>query len=242
MTAVLLAPIPFLGMTEPAEAFTTHIVRVSGSLRVVDTGGDFSLPAETRTRTFHRSFRLTHHTIPARHFVVRECAGDTLAELTIDLYIHDEDVLARMRMGLHQSACEQTGVEERVSAGPAVIARDETQRFTLPLVQKPSFDNALAWFSVRHDVAPPLAPSGLNVTREPPDRRTGLRHMLVEWQDDSADEKGFEIRNTDTNQTRRVNPDRTSYEWAVLGREQQCFQVRALGDPDPSDWTPPECA
>ncbi|MFE6828501.1 hypothetical protein [Streptomyces sp. NPDC057690] len=242
MTVVLLTPIPFMGMTESAEAFTTHRVGVSGSLRVEDTGGLFSLPAETRTRSFNRVFRITHQSSPAKHFVIRECAGDTLAELTIDLYVQDEDVLARMRMGLHQSACEQSGVEERVSVGPAVIAKDETRRIILPLLQKSSLDKAVARISVTHVVAPPLAPSDVNVTREPADRTTGLRSILVEWQDSSADEKGYEIRNTNTNRTRIVNPNRTSYRWAVLDREQQCFQVRALGDPVPSDWTPPECA
>ncbi|MEU5809958.1 fibronectin type III domain-containing protein [Streptomyces sp. NPDC047718] len=239
-TAVLIAPVPLLGMMEPAEAFTTHVVVVGGSLRVDYDPGFSNRQSQAYTRAFHKVFRIRHHADP-EPYVVSACAGDqTLAELTIAPEMNDEEVDVTMRMQLFRSgSCDRTNRIAGVSVGPAAISKDETHRFTIPVGGRNSFDRAVARFSVTHVVTPPLAPSDVTATRQSADRMTGLRHILVEWQDSSADETGYEIRNTGNQNRRRVGPNHTSYQWADLNPgEPQCFQVRALGTQASSAWAP----
>jgi hypothetical protein len=235
-----------MGMAEEAEAATTHIVTVRGRLSVHDSSGVFA-GGETKHRYINRTFNLAHAGTRAS-WLIPVCAdGETLGELRIRLRLNgnDETVTTNVSLALYEWVkCDHTDLEDRITAPPRRIVNGGEGGYNLTVNSgEPGNDWAYARFSVTHDFAAPVEPTGVTVTRQPPDRITGLRHIRIEWQDASADEKGYEIQNiADQNSTRRVGPNRTFYDWAALGRGLACFRVRALGDPTPSDWSALVCA
>ncbi|MFF4105657.1 hypothetical protein [Streptomyces sp. NPDC001903] len=166
-----------------------------------------------------------------------------MGELLIEMQLNDETVTVTSTLALYEwVTCDHTDLESKVATTPQQIANGGKQEFSLTAKNhETSNDYAYANFFVTHDFAEPSEPTHVTVTRTSPDRLTGLRHILIEWGDTSADEMGYQIQNIGTGRTRRVGPNRTFYEWAELGRGIQCFRVRALGNPNPSDWSSLVC-
>ncbi|MFF8730463.1 hypothetical protein ACF073_28875 [Streptomyces sp. NPDC015171] len=243
-TGALLTPIIFMGTAEEAEAATTHIVAVRGRLSVHDSPGLFA-GGETRHRYLNRTFNLSHARTRAS-WLISVCAdGETLGELRVTLRLNGEAVTTNVSLALYEWVeCDHTDLEDKISAPSRTVVNGGRGDYNLTVnSREPGNDWAYALFSVTHDFAAPVEPDNVTVTRQPPDRMTGLRHIRIEWGDASADETGYEIQNiANAGSTRRVNPNRTFYDWAVLGSGLACFRVRALGDPTPSDWSALVCA
>ncbi|WP_405967114.1 hypothetical protein OG613_14925 [Streptomyces sp. NBC_00015] len=247
VTGALLPPIIFMGMAEEAEAATTHVVTVRGRLSVHDSPGVFA-GGETKHRYFNRTFKLGHANTRASWGIPVCADGETLGELRIRLRLNslDETVTTNVSLALYEWVeCDHADLEDKFSAPSREVVNGGRGDYNLTVKSRePGNDWAYALFSVTHDFAAPVEPTDVTVTRQPPDRtERGLRHIRIEWQDSSADEKGYEIQNiANPGSTRRVGPNRTFYDWAALGRGLACFRVRALGDPTPSDWSALVCA
>ncbi len=159
--AVLLAPIPFAGMTNPAAASSQHTVVVSGHLTVTDAGGfprykkhivNFNIPPRTFTLTHSRPFgRLTH----------RVCAGgETRGELRVQVLLQPSqsvDALAEVRL-YEESTCENLDLEgkdwESTSVPPG-----QTRQISLAKVnhEHGSWDTVEADITVHQKpILPPL--------------------------------------------------------------------------------------
>ncbi|MER6304133.1 hypothetical protein ABT247_31930 [Kitasatospora sp. NPDC001539] len=107
--AVLLAPVPFVGMTVPAEAAVDHIIVLDGWVQAEDGP---SLPDPTyhdQKTPFHHQIVLTHEMTKSHaSFVVSTCADDEVkATLSVGLnLLNDESVVVSPRLLLfHGSDC-----------------------------------------------------------------------------------------------------------------------------------------
>ncbi|GAB7111028.1 hypothetical protein JCM4814A_93460 [Streptomyces phaeofaciens JCM 4814] len=243
VAAALLTPTAFIGLVEPAEAATLHRVTVKGFLRVHDEAGLFA-SGETKTRNLDRTFELTHAR-PGTSWLISVCADhETRGDLSIRLRLRGEQVTSTVKLSLYEwEECDRTDLEDVATPAPRRIDNGGEVRYLLTAEnQETSDDSAHANFSVTHDFGAPTEPTTVTATRQV-DRLSGLRQVHITWGDTSADEKGYEIQNIATpDQTRRVGPNREFYDWPLPPRELQCFRVRALGDPTPSDWSALVCA
>jgi hypothetical protein len=235
--AVLLAPIPFVGMTEPAAAASTHTVVLSGTLFAYDGGSVFG-SGDDKTKDFDKRVNLTHDEPRARLKFV-ECAGDeTRAELSVELRLtQTESVSVQPTLYLYEeSACNNTDRDGSQQATARRLAGGQSRHWFLKVFndEASSFDFVWADLTVTHNVVPPKEPSELVASHVQGDMHT----IHLAWEDNATDETGYEIRNTTTNQTHRVAPNTTKLKWNSPIRFKQCFQIRALGDPNPSNWTP----
>ncbi|MFE1555257.1 hypothetical protein ACFW6V_09720 [Streptomyces sp. NPDC058734] len=61
---------------------------------------------------------------------------------------------------------------------------------------------------------------------------------MVEWSDQAADEKWYEISDSTLGQIKKVTANSTSLTWTGLPVDKQCFQVRAVNFVGASEWTP----
>ncbi|MEU9292052.1 fibronectin type III domain-containing protein [Streptomyces sp. NPDC048275] len=250
--AVLLTPILFVGMTEPATARNTHAVVIAGSLHVDDYGGDDAV------RFFREVVNLTHDK-PKAWPVIEQCAGgETRGTLSIELRLNNSETLyARPGLYLHEeSTCNNNDLDGIQLPRSRTIAMGKEVSWHLieqngePL----SYDKVTASFTVTHtigaDVGRPNEPSGV-IAEVLPTR--GLcavfgancrKTVTVTWQDNASNETGYEIRNTEIRETQpqttvRLAPNTTKFSWSDLDpKVKHCFQVRAVGDRGPSDWTP----
>ncbi|MEU3724971.1 hypothetical protein [Streptomyces sp. NPDC031705] len=232
-----------MGTTESAEAATIHRVTVKGFLRVHDDSAVLAA-GETKIRNFSKTFELKH-SAPATSWLIPVCAdGETLGELRIRLRLEDELVTSTVKLSLYEwEECDHTDLEDVATPNIRQLGNGGEVRYVLTAKNRePSDDNAHANFSVTHTFGAPTEPTNVTVTRQV-DRLSGLRKVHITWGDTSADETGYEIQNIATpEQTRRVGPNREFYDWALPPRELQCFRVRALADPTPSDWSALVCA
>ncbi|MFD3699641.1 hypothetical protein ACFWUZ_26525 [Streptomyces sp. NPDC058646] len=109
--AVLLAPIAFVA--QPAQAFNTHTVILTGTLEVYDHGGLFGGSA-TSTDAFDRRVTLTHNR-PRASVLVVECAGgETRAELRVTLMLLGSEVVSsgpRLRL-YEESRCDNNDLDD----------------------------------------------------------------------------------------------------------------------------------
>jgi hypothetical protein len=236
--AVLLAPIPFMGMTEPAAANSIHTVVVKGTVRAYDGGPVFG-GSHNVTKTISRTVDLRHGG-QDRHLRFTACAGgETRADLIVDLRLNSaEQIVADSTLYLFEgSSCNSDDQDGSQSVrNPKPISIDQSRHRFLKVFNNEfqSFDFVTADFTVTHNVQPPKEPSGLVATHVQGDMHT----IHLAWEDNATDETGYEVRNTTTGATARIAPNRTTIAWPSPLRFKQCFQVRALGNPKPSNWSP----
>ncbi|MFF4105685.1 hypothetical protein [Streptomyces sp. NPDC001903] len=156
---VLLTPIPFAGMTNPAAAFSPHTVVVSGLLRVEDSGSTFSIPPNKRhlvnLNIPPTKFTLTH-TRPTHRAVHKACAAEeTQGQLTISLVLQPServDALAELKL-FEESHCENYDLDgtdwASVSVPPGQTGRIENL-FVTNSQEYDSWDNASASVTIDH--------------------------------------------------------------------------------------------
>ncbi|MFJ8504896.1 hypothetical protein [Streptomyces avermitilis] len=236
--AVLLVPIPFLGMTEPAAAANTHAVTAEGWLTAVDSGH----PADGVQKEIDGTALLTHDN-PTANFRVQVCAGgETRGVLSVMLRLRDsEKVDTSATLYLYEdSQCNNNDLDGTVRAPNKAISLGGGRSLRM-YVKNSEFlspDFVKANFRITHRVGPdigrPNAPSNVVASRVP-----GNSHKIaIQWADNATNETGYEIRNTTINQTGSLAPNTTETTWYQPIVFKECFQVRALGAAGPSDWTP----
>jgi hypothetical protein len=145
--AVLVTPIPFAGMTNPAVASSSHTVVVSGWMRVTDSGAFFSIPPnQTRIVNFTiptRTLTLTH-TSPSRRITHRVCAaGETTGKLTIQLVLQPSqrvDALAELKL-YEESVCENLDLDDTDWASTSVNPGQTKQIDTLWVTNAQEFQS-----------------------------------------------------------------------------------------------------
>ncbi|MFD7096448.1 hypothetical protein [Streptomyces xanthophaeus] len=162
--AVLLAPIPFAGMENPAAASPVHTVVVNGTLVVRDGGSSFDYPKRKITeRVFHiptRTFTLRHGH-PGGALVHRVCAADeTRGELRVKVLLQPSgrvDALAELKL-FEESVCENLDLEGK-DYGTTSIRPGQTGTIGNLLVKNGefnSFDLATAAVTVTQNPVPPI--------------------------------------------------------------------------------------
>lgn len=235
--ALLLAPIAFVGMTEPAAAANTHIVLLKGKMWVLDSGGLLG-KSSLRKVPIDRQANLTHDA-PKKTFKFKTCAGhETRGELSVALTLTSSDrVVTSTRLRLfEESGCDNDDLDGWHAPAIRVIGVGDGHRTRITVLNDEfeSPDQVDADFTVRHNALPPNAPSQVVASRVPGDSHT----ISVEWTDEATDETGYEVRNTTTNQTKNLPPNTTRTTWPNPVVHRSCFQVRAVGVGGPSEWTP----
>ncbi len=241
--ALLLAPIMFTGMTEPAQAANPRVVSISGDLVLLYHGG-----SEKQTWPIRKGIFLRHGGGESEETIsVTGClSGDIKGVLTVRAKLADfESISLDPRLSLYQGKCTS---HDRIAVdyGPIRPLRPGKSlkwhlhaTSTVDLV--PSFA-AVSFTATYANVPPPNEPGAVTVRTLPPDPVKPIERAVIQWKDRADDEKGYEILNTSTGQTRSVPPNRESYEWAKLAPAgPQCFMVRALGALGHSAWSSTEC-
>ncbi|MFF4105664.1 hypothetical protein [Streptomyces sp. NPDC001903] len=174
-TAVLLTPIPFAGMTNPAAASSSHTVVVNGKMTVTDSGSfplnnvhivNFEMP----TRTF-----ILTHARPTGRVVHRVCAAEeTRGQLTIQVVLQPServDALAELKL-YEESTCENLDLDDTDWAATSVNPGQTRQMKRLWVTnaqEVQSWDSAEATVTVAQEPSPP----------EPPQPK--LPPLLEEW-------------------------------------------------------------
>ncbi|MFI1452185.1 hypothetical protein [Streptomyces roseus] len=234
--AILLSPLPFSASVEPATAATTHTVVIKGSLQVSSCCGLLGTGDETRTETFTRVATLTRDH-PTASLLVSKCAGgEARGDLRFKVRLNGALVFTTSDLKLfEESVCDNNDLDDESSEFTVSPPR-RSRHVNLSTMNSEfhSPDEALAQFTVIHTVSPTTAPSLLYAGRV-----VGNPHKIaLAWVDDSTDATGYEIHNTETNQTAHLASDRRSMVWEQAIVFHTCFQIRALGVGGPSAWVP----
>ncbi|UFQ99910.1 hypothetical protein KBP30_01155 [Streptomyces sp. Go40/10] len=234
--AVLLAPLPFLRVTEPAAAAQVHTVVAKGFMEVYECCSILS-PSHTKIVPIDERVVLTHGR-PNEHFWVRGCAGDQVrGELRVDLRLNEAEhvnVVARLRL-YEETTCENLDRDGEYSPSENV---DEGQSrrldFYVRNAEFHSSDKVTVGLTVSNNAGAPPEPSHVVAHRLP--GRSGT--IVVDWIDEATNETGYEVRDTGTGQIARLGPNRTEtvFNQPIVNRT--CFQVRAVGASGASEWTP----
>ncbi|MFD9454949.1 fibronectin type III domain-containing protein [Streptomyces sp. NPDC059985] len=237
---VLLTPVLFVGMTEPASARNTHTVTIQGVLNVRDAGGQVSGDA------FTEPINLTHDS-PTGSFRVERCAGgQTRGVLSVTVRLNStETVSPSAVLYLYEGTdCKSNDLEgtarTRATDGPLLMGRIRDRELSVKNGEFLSDDSAHAELSIEHaagaDVGRPREPSDVVATAIP---GTGEKAVRVDWSDNASNETGYEIRNTTLNQSFLVDANATSFSLPHLNDKiRHCVQVRAVGVQGRSAWTP----
>lgn len=253
-TAVLLAPIPFVGMTEDAAARNTHAITIKGEIGIGDYGGTGK--SEFHYEQINKVFNLTHDN-PRDAFSWRYCAGgEVVGYVSIWLALNDADdrVVEKPTLTLYEGATCSTRdlVKQRVGAGHAIrvgqsrIINSEIRNTEIASIDDFLRVNLRIAHGVGADIGRPTEPSHV-VADVPLSRLLCLatkkscptKSVYLTWQDEATNETAYEVRNTSREEIRRVPANTTSFSWPGIGwSEKHCFQVRAVNDKGASDWTP----
>ncbi|GAA0270891.1 hypothetical protein GCM10010302_05540 [Streptomyces polychromogenes] len=245
VAAILLAPTPFVGMTESASAAQVHRLTIRGWVNARDGGGIFDAEND-RTRNFQQDVTLTHERREAS-FRRDVCAGnESRAELFATFTLNGvEEVVTVIRLRLYEgSSCSSNDLdgEDYVFLGLKEGESWSKWRLQARNLEPLSFDSATADVTVSHNLGPPPEPS--NVVAQ----RSSSRDVTVTWTDEATSENGYEVTETYTHNSKILPPNATSFIYHIPGPTgpKQCFQVRAIGAQGASDWTPvsprAECA
>ncbi|CAM5468350.1 hypothetical protein [Streptomyces avidinii] len=251
--AVLMAPVPFI-VTEPAAAANTHTVGVEGSISVTDGGGWLAGPPFGRQETFSQEFNLTHDDPTVWPVVAELCVrGQTNGTLSVQLRLNrDETVYIYPALYLNEeSECNNDDLDAADLARSRTIAANRETTWVLRAENKNPFspDTASARVAVTHrigaDVGRPREPSNV-VASVVPNRLLCAafeveckKSVALEWVDNATNETRYEVRNANLEKIVSLPPNTTRHVWSGLDRTvKQCFQVRAVGDRGPSEWTP----
>ncbi|MGE7387862.1 fibronectin type III domain-containing protein [Streptomyces sp. NPDC004126] len=237
--AVLLAPVLFVGMTQPAAARNTHAVTIRGVLNVRDAGG------QVNGGSYSETVNLTHDA-PRGSFRFERCAGgETRGLLIVTLQLNkDETVTPRGTLYLYEeSSCNNNDLDGtmRTAARPLAMDKVRTHHLSVKNDEFLSDDSTSADFSITHeaagvDVGRPNEPSNVVATAVPVGNEKSVR---VDWEDNANNETGYEVRNATLNQNFGVGANVRTFSIPHLDPNlRYCFQVRAVGAQGPSDWTP----
>ncbi|MFF5447522.1 fibronectin type III domain-containing protein [Streptomyces sp. NPDC012888] len=245
--AVLLTPVLFVGMTEPAAARNTHTMWIRGVLNVRDAGG------EVTGGSFSQAVDLTHDATSGTFRFSRCAGGETTGVLVLTFYLRrDETVTPNGTLSLYEGTrCDDPDREGtiRVSERPILLGKVRSEELVVRNREFLSDDSTSAEFSITHrvaavDVGRPTEASNVVATAVPVGDEKTVR---VDWEDDANNETGYEVRNTTLNQNFGVGANTKTFSVPHLDpKVRYCFQVRAVGNQGPSDWTPvgekAECA
>ncbi|MEV5385657.1 fibronectin type III domain-containing protein [Streptomyces sp. NPDC052721] len=241
-TAILIIPVPFVSMTEPAAAANTHVVVLTGHMKVIDSPGLFT-GKRVGEFNFEKRATLTHDRTRAT-LSTGACVRDSFGLLTVQLELtRFEYVAVTPTIRLYEgSTCLSDDLDGEKSAITQGVTVGESKSWNLEVVNSEfnSLDYAGAKFFVRNtvgaDVGRPREPSNVVATRDPGNNRT----VVVQWVDNATNESGYEIRNTTLNNTTLpMDADRTTFTWPNLDPSvRHCFQIRAVNAQGPSAWTP----
>lgn len=222
-------------------AANTHAVTLRGTMDVNDCCDIFSGSNKVELN-FNRRVNLTHDQ-PRHLFEVTACAGgETRGHLRVSVQLRGTEVLiARPVLRLfEESSCNNWDLDGQASRAAKNISVGNSDGWSMAAVSNEfnKVDSALAWFTVSHgigaDIGRPREPSNVIASRVPEDSH----RIALQWDDNATNETGYEIRNTTINQTARLAPNTTKTTWYQPIVFKACFQVRAVGDRGPSDWTP----
>ncbi|KJY26596.1 fibronectin type III domain-containing protein [Streptomyces katrae] len=245
--AVLMTPLPFVGMAQPAWAHPTHTVAITGAL-VVENNPVFGKGSRI-TRHVFREVNLTHGD-PKESFLFVQCAGgESRGELrvTVDLIESDRVTVSALLNFFEGSTCGSTDLEEfqrwngSIAAGESVKVGLEAYNHEFQ-----SNDGAVANFTVTHNVPErPAKPTdvrarAVRVLCVPRLPCSGKKEVVVKWVDNSVNEIGYSIRDTTTGETVGLPANTTEFTWSGLDPQvKHCFLVRANGDAEVSEWSAP---
>ncbi|MFF5704610.1 fibronectin type III domain-containing protein [Streptomyces sp. NPDC012794] len=243
VTAVVPLTLLCVWTAPPASAASTHTITVSGSLTVSDAPG-ITTNRTTRTIPFTRIAQLSHDrtndTLTAESCV----GGETRGVLSVQIQIReDETAVISPTLRLYEgSDCltndldgEDQGIQRGLRPGRSLT----NWGLSAENGEAGSDDYARVNFNVKHQggtgigVGSPAEPSNVVATRE-----ADPTSVRVEWSDAATDETRYEIFNSSLQQAKGVSANTTSFVWTGLPLGKQCFQVRAVNDVGPSDWTP----
>ncbi len=252
--AVLLTPIPFIGIAEPAAAARTHTVSIEGTL-VVGNGGHAREFLDIDARV-----NLTH-TSPIRHPQFEICANDEARGVllfTLTLNRFDEVGVTPVLYLYEGSSCGTRDLDATASAERRLIPLGGNRTWSMVAKNDEflSFDVAQADFTVTQgvgiDEGQPTEPSHMVARRihllcipRVPCHKTD--EAKVEWVDEANNETGYEVRRTridaagniSTEQPVRLPSNATTFTSVDLDRNSKyCYQVRAVGTGGRSDFTP----
>ncbi|MGW8783076.1 fibronectin type III domain-containing protein [Streptomyces sp. NPDC055796] len=237
--AVLLTPVLFVGMTEPAAARNTHTMLIRGVLNVRDAGG------EVTGGSFSQAVDLTHDATTGTFRFSRCAGGETTGVLVLTFYLHrDETVTPNGTLSLYEGTrCNDPDLDGtiRVAERPIVLGKVRNENLVVKNGEFLSNDSTSAEFSITHraavvDVGRPNEPSNVVATAVPVGNEKSVR---VDWEDTANNETGYEVRNTTLNQNFSVDANTKTFTAPHLDpKVRYCFQVRAVGAQGPSGWTP----
>ncbi|MFJ3922111.1 fibronectin type III domain-containing protein [Streptomyces sp. NPDC090022] len=217
---------------------------MKGTLTVSNGPGLFSSRTTTNT-PFDRLVRLSHDR-PTDTLTASACAGgESRGELTVHVELRsNEMVVATPTLRLFEgSTCRSNdldGTDEGIQQGFRPNKSLTNWRLSVDSDEVGSDDSTRVTFSLKHSTGPgigigrPAEPSNVIVTRDAADPTT----VKVEWTDTAADETAYHIFNSSLQQTKGVKANSESFVWTGLPLGRQCFQVRAVNDVGPSDFTP----
>ncbi|MFE6825319.1 fibronectin type III domain-containing protein [Streptomyces sp. NPDC057690] len=248
---ILLTPIPFMGMTQPAAAANTHRVTLGGTLFVNSYREGYSFK-------LGEVVHLTHDR-RSDTFRIERCSfdGEARGVLTVTVSLSSsEKVIARPSLSLYEeNTCYNNDREGTAIAKAAAISFNHVRKWDLVVNNGEflSMDFAHAKITVSNTVGPdrgrPREPSNLIAQQASAStcavKICKRKTVSLSWEDNAKNETGYEVRNNNLEKIVRLGPNRTGYLWTDLDpNTRQCFQVRAVGPGaiGPSDWTPESTA
>ncbi|MER5933586.1 fibronectin type III domain-containing protein [Streptomyces sp. NPDC002054] len=245
-TATAVVPITLLCVwtAPPAAAASTHTISMSGTLTVSDAPS-FGSSRTTRNFPITRLVRLSHDR-PQDTLTASACAGgETTGELSVHVELRpDETVVATPTLRLFEgSSClsrDLDGQDEGIQHGFRPGTSLTNWRLAAENGEVGSDDYTRVNFSLKHEagagigIGRPAEPSNVIATRVAGDPT----RVQLEWTDAATDETGYQIFNSSLQQTKGVAANATSFVWTGLPLGKQCFQVRAVNNVGPSDFTP----
>ncbi|MGE7387907.1 fibronectin type III domain-containing protein [Streptomyces sp. NPDC004126] len=200
----------------------------------------------TQSITLSGMTQLSHDRPDGTMTFARCVAGETRGELSVQVHLRsDEMVVATPTLRLYEgSSCNSNDLDGTSGGLQQGIRQGGRSPSNWELYVKNgeagSPDYARVNFSVSQKgstgigIGSPAEPSNVVATRDAADPT----RVNLEWTDTATDETRFEIFNSTLQQARGVPANSTSFVWTGLPPAKQCFQVRAVNDVGPSDWTP----
>ncbi|WP_159046581.1 fibronectin type III domain-containing protein [Streptomyces sp. XY413] len=246
---VLLAPITYFGMTDTAVAANTHGLTLKGEMTLFGE----------RVGSGHNMGESAHltHDRPTHTFTFSFCSsdGEGRGVLTVAMRLTSSErvTVTPVFKVYEEEKCYNDDLDGTTTGKPVSMPMNSSRNWTMT-VSKWEFNDLVhgeVYFNLVHvrspDYGRPAEPS--NVVASPSNLTPLTCRMLkiqckgksvsLQWVDNATNETHYEVRNTNLEKIVRLSPNTTHDFWTDLDpTRKQCFQVRAVNQLGPSEWTP----